>query len=224
MINPTLLTIRTKKLGVLIRSARLTCGKSLEECAKAVGVSARNLKAYEMGERSPSLPELEMLAFYLHIPLEYFWGNELLKDNGQPYVEDVQQLRQLRQRMIGTMVRKTRLEAGLSLEDVATQAGLSVERLTAYEMGEEAVPFPELEILAKIMKTSIRSLEDKNGPVGSWFHKQQMTKDFLALPDDLQSFVSKPINQPYLEVARRLSEMQADRLRSVAEILLDITL
>jgi transcriptional regulator with XRE-family HTH domain len=122
------------------------------------------------------------------------------------------------------MMRKTRLEAGLSLEDVAEEAGFSVERLKAYELGEQAVSFPELEILAKIMNTSIRAFEDKNGPVGAWFFQQQVTKDFLALPEDLQSFVSKPINQPYLEVARRLSEMQADRLRSVAEILLDITL
>ena len=37
--NPILITIRTKKLGVLIRDARLATGKSLEECAQAVGVT-----------------------------------------------------------------------------------------------------------------------------------------------------------------------------------------
>jgi hypothetical protein len=44
------------------------------------------------------------------------------------------------------------------------------------------------------------------------------------MPVDLQTFVSKPINRPYLELAQRLSEMSVDKLRSVAEGLLEITL
>ena len=64
-INPILKIIRAKKLGVLIRDAREKSGKSMEECAKAMGLSADELKAVEFGERSPSLPELEILAYYL---------------------------------------------------------------------------------------------------------------------------------------------------------------
>ena len=45
----------------------------------------------------------------------------------------------------------------------------------------------------------------------------------LEMPLDLQVFVSKPINRPYLELAIRLSEMSVDRLRAVAEGLLEIT-
>jgi hypothetical protein len=47
---------------------------------------------------------------------------------------------------------------------------------------------------------------------------------FLELPDDLQAFLTQPVNRPYLELAVRLSEMSRDKLRSVAEGLLDITL
>jgi len=43
------------------------------------------------------------------------------------------------------------------------------------------------------------------------------------MPVEMQVFVSKPINRPYLELAIRLSEMSVDRLRSVAEGLLEIT-
>lgn len=223
-MNPTLLTIRAKKLGVLIRSARWASGKSLEACASAIGVSASELEAYELGEHAPSLPELEMLAFYLQIPLEYFWGNELFRGNGHPALPDIQQLRELRQRMIGAMLRKARNQAALGLEDAAAKAGLGPEQLKAYELGEQAIPLPELESLAKALTTTISEFQDKNGPVGSWFIQQQMTRDFLDLPQELQAFVTRPINQPYLEVARRLSELQADKLRSMAEILLEITL
>jgi transcriptional regulator with XRE-family HTH domain len=224
MINPTLMTIRTKKLGVLMRSARLTCGKNLEECASAIGVSAGELNAYELGEQSPSLPEIEMLAFYLQVPLEHFWGNELLNGNGHQPQLDPQQLVALRQRMIGVLVRQARSEAGLALEEVAGQVGITPERLNAYELGEEPVPLAELEVLAKLFNTSIREFQDKNGPVGDWFVKQRIMKDFQELPAELQSFASKPVNQPYIELARRMSEMQVEKLRSVAEVLLEITL
>ena len=224
MTNPTLMTIRTKKLGVLMRSARLTCGKSLEECAKAIGVTIDDLEAYELGERAPSLPEVEMLAFYLQIPLDHFWGNELLKGNGHQAALDPAQLRSLRQRMIGALIRKARTEANLSPDALAEQAGILPEKLNAYELGEEAVPLPELEVLAKIFNASIREFQDKGGPVGSWFTKQRLLSNFQELPPELQSFASKPVNQPYLEVAKRLSEMQVEKLRDVAEVLLEITL
>lgn len=224
MMNPTLLTIRTKKLGVLMRSARLTNCKSLEECAQAIGVSVSELEAYELGEQPPSLPELEMLAFYLEIPLDYFWGNDLFKGNGHQKALDPQQLRNLRQRMIGALIRKARTEAGSSVEELAEKVNIPAERLKAFELGEEAVPLPELELLAKVFNTSIRDFQDKSGPVGSWFTKQRLMNDFQELPPELQSFVSKPVNQPYLEVAKRLSEMQVEKLRTVAEVLLEITL
>jgi hypothetical protein len=53
---------------------------------------------------------------------------------------------------------------------------------------------------------------------------QGLVEKFLELPDELQVFLTQPVNRPYLELAVRLSEMSRDKLRSVAEGLLDITL
>ena len=49
-------------------------------------------------------------------------------------------------------------------------------------------------------------------------------QQFLDLPKELQAFVCQPVNRPYLELAMKLSSMSTDKLRSVAEGLLDITL
>ena len=46
---------------------------------------------------------------------------------------------------------------------------------------------------------------------------------FLELPPEIQLFASKPVNLPYLELAMRLSELNAEKLRAVAEVLLEIT-
>jgi hypothetical protein len=53
--------------------------------------------------------------------------------------------------------------------------------------------------------------------------QQEEIRDFLQLPDEIQAFVCKPVNRPYLELALKLSNMSTDKLRSVAEGLLDIT-
>ena len=222
--NPILKTIRTKKLGVLIRDARLAKSKSLEECAQAVGVAPERFESFEFGVESPSLPELELLAYNLRIPLEHFWGNELLHKNGKPVALDASQVKTIRQKMIGALLRKARMSSELTPEAAASEADLDVEKLTAYELGELAIPIPDLEVITRIYDTSILEYKDRHGPVGAWFAEQKASQEFQELPLELQGFVCKPINRPYLELAARLSEMSVEKLRGVAEGLLEITL
>ena len=58
----TLLTIRNKKLGLLILDARRATRRSVEECADAAGVTIEQFQAFEKGKESPTLPQLELLA------------------------------------------------------------------------------------------------------------------------------------------------------------------
>lgn len=224
-INPQALTLRAKKLGALIRDARLASGLSLEECAQAIGVSSASFEAYEMGNNSPSLPELEVLAYTLDIPMEHFWEEQAISArNGAKKKLQLDQLVKLRQRMIGALIRQARMSADLSLDELATDTQIPVSALESYELGNSPVPLPHLEILSSLLNRSIRDFQDRSGPVGRWAAQQRAISDFLTLPDDLQDFVSKPINRPYLELAQRLSEMSVDKLRAVAEGLLEITL
>src|SRR3990170_1901854 len=101
--------LRTKKLGVLIRDARLAARRTPEECARAMGVSKVLLRAYEEGRRAPSLPEVESLAYYLELPMEHFWGKSVVSDDApQMQSVDLPQLAQLRQRIIGALLRQER--------------------------------------------------------------------------------------------------------------------
>ena len=172
----------------------------------------------------PSLPELEILAYTLRVPLEHFWGNERLKKNGKVVTLDADQVKTLRQKMIGALLRKVRVEGEITLETVASKTGLGLEKLEQYELGEAAIPIPELESISQVLNTSIFEFQDRHGPVGNWFVEQKASREFKDLPVDLQGFVCKPINRPYLELAIRLSEMSVEKLRSVAEGLLEITL
>ena len=216
--------IRAKKLGVLIRDARLSVGRSIPDCAAAMGVGVEVYEAFELGDQSPSLPELEFLAYYLDIPLEHFWGQETLSARLEKNRVDIQKLTIARQRVIGVLLRKARLDTDLGLDDLCAKTGISAAVIQSYELGEKSIPVPELDALAAALGYSTRHFQDQRGPIGAWMNEQRAIQDFKKLPLELQVFVSSPVNRPYLEKAQRLSEMTVDKLSAVAEGLLEITL
>ena len=87
--------------------------KTIEECARATAVSVKEFEAFEMGENSPSLPQVELLGYFLDIPLEHFWGSKsLLEAESKARDLDIQQLLSLRQAMIGAQIQQARTRAG----------------------------------------------------------------------------------------------------------------
>ncbi|HBX68483.1 MAG TPA: hypothetical protein DEH25_03620 [Chloroflexi bacterium] len=224
MVNS--LEIRAKKLGVLIRDARTRFSKESTDCAQAMGVSVEKFVAFENGEQAPSLPELEALSYFLDIPVEHFLGRKSINTNQteQSKLHQLENLLPLRNRIIGVMLRKARIEAGISFEELGKHVEVKPEQIKAFETGTFAVPLPELEMICLALNLSMREFQDQQGPIGKWALQKKSVDGFLELPPDMQQFISKPINLPYLELAQRLSEMSVDRLRSVAEGLLEITL
>ena len=219
------ITLRAKKLGILIRDARLASRRSIKECATAINVTNGVFRAYEEGRKAPSLPELETLVYYLELPIDHFWSTEAISDAPNRIDElNLPRLTDLRHRMIGALLRQERMNASLSMKSVAEQVGISTRRLKQYEMGERPIPLPELEVALKVLGGRIETFFDQGGPIGQWMTQQRAIQQFLDLSVELQNFVSQPINRPYLDLARKLSEMSTDKLRSVAEDILDITL
>jgi transcriptional regulator with XRE-family HTH domain len=226
MNNPSLyLQIRTKKLGLLIYDARLAAGKTLEECAKMTGIDPNKLNSIEKGYVAPSLPEVEILSYVFNIPTEHFWGNKTLStQKNADLSEKFQQLLSLRHRMIGANIKKKRTENSLSSNDLAEEAGFDLETFEKIENGELEITIPKLELIAKALHCPIEDFFDSKGFIGQWREDLEETQKIKSLPEDLKKFVAKPINIPYIELAIRLSELDVNRIRSVAEGLLEITL
>lgn len=225
MDSKTQITIRTKKLGLLIRDARLAARRSATECAQAVGIKSGLFRSYEEGRKSPSLPELETLVYFLDLPIDHFWGKEVRSESAPAYESlDLPKLLAVRQRKIGALLRQERMNTSISIRNLAQETGISGARIKAYELGEKAIPLPELEVLLKALGGRIESFFDRSGPIGQWLMSEEATQNFLDLPMEMRQFVALPVNRPYLELAMKLSSMSRDKLRSVAEDILDITL
>lgn len=217
--------VRSKMLGVLLRDARQAAEKTNRECAEVLGLPTSAYNAYELGQKSPSLPELELLAFFFDVPLKHFWGEQARSEQPKHNTAHLPSaaITQLRDRIIGAQLRKTRVAAKIKLKDLAEQVGLSSSRLSAYEFGERPIPLPDLEALAQRLNLNLEDLFESHGTVGEWDSTQRALERFKDMPADLRDFVTQPANEPYLRLAHKLSQMPAGKLRGIAEGLLDIT-
>jgi transcriptional regulator with XRE-family HTH domain len=213
---------RARILGVLIQDARVHAGRSAADCAQLLGMSPETFAKAERGEYIISLPELEVLAIYLDVPMAHFWGSQTL---GTPKRPDYQTLLMLRHKIIGGLLRRARLETGKSEEQLAAEASITPDELREYELGHKMVPILELERLGRALGVSLAYfVDDDRGPLGRHENEQKMRRYFNELPPDVKAFVVEPVNIGYLETAIRLSQLDVYRLRQIAEGLLDITL
>ena len=165
------------------------------------------------------------MVYYLDLPMDHFWSKEIRSDGAARSASlDLAKLMAVRQRKIGALLRQERMKASISIRNLAHETGIASARIKTYELGERAIPLPELEVLVRTLGGRIESFFDRHGPVGRWMLSEEAVQQFLEMPTELREFVALPVNRPYLELAMKLSNMSRDKLRSVAEDLLDITL
>lgn len=217
--------LRARILGVLLRDARLSHGSSVAEVADKLRVPPQTVEAWELGDQSPSLPQLEMLAYTLEIPISHFWSAKTYaaeEVEGAPI--PTEEYNQLRDRVIGVRIAVARQEAGMTPEALAKEAGLAADQLAVYEQGLASVPFPELTSLAAALRHPVSYFLEGTGQVGRWLALQEEYARFSGLPDELRAFVAQPVNQPFIEIAMKLAKMPLQELRTVGEKILDITL
>lgn len=212
---------RARYLGTLIAEARENAGLLAGDCAQALGMPAEAYELVEQGELPLSLPQLEVLAMVLKVPMAYFWRGEQLTE--APEI-DFASYMALRQRIVGVSLRQARLDAGWSVEQLADEAGLPPAQVEAFERGDEPIPYLVLDSLVDLLDASLNDFTlEHDGPLGRHERTLARRQSFADLPEDVQVFVAEPGNLIYLQTAMRLSAMDVDRLRAIAEGILDIT-
>ncbi len=215
--------IRARMIGVLIRDARIDAGRSLDDCAQALDVEAAQVEAWEFGDATPTLPQLEILAAYLDVPVSHFWGSNTLERERTSHGAQADYLA-LRDRMIGLMLRQAREEQGLSLDALSAASGIPVERVSRYELGELPLPVHELTVLANNVRKNLSYFLESSSYVGELLSMREEWKRFSGMPEELRKFAANPLNAGFLEIAMVLSELPADRLRRIGESMLNITM
>lgn len=220
-----LYALRARMLGVLVRDARVASGYAVEDIADTVNVSVDTVVNWEFGREVPSLPQLELLAYFLQIPVSHFWGSETLLEQQTRRGIDGDEYQAVRNHMIGIMLRTQREALQWTVEQVAEAIGLdNSEVLVLYEQGRVPVPMTVIVALASVLKVNLSYFLEDTGRIATFFEVREALKAFEDMPEDIREFVSKPSNQAYIRVAMSLAHMPTEALRALAEGLLDITL
>jgi len=216
--------IRAKMLGVLMRDARLNAARTLEDCARLLNVAPQQVEQWEFGDTVPSLPQLELLAYYLDVPVSHFWGMETINKGDADKSGMQPEYIRLRNRMIGAMLRQAREEAGLSLEELGETTGIHPGTINAYEMGDSEPPVHELSVLASGVRKNLDYFQESTSQIGELLAMRKAWQHFSDLPEDVREFAANPVNVGFIHIAVMLSQMPSDRLREVGASILDITM
>ena len=102
--------------------------------------------------------------------------------------------------------------------------GLTVEQIQQYESGDIAIPMHELSVLANAVDKRMEYFLESSGHIGELLAMREEWKHFAELPDDIREFAANPLNIGFIEIAVMLSQMPAEKLRSVGRSIIDITL
>ncbi len=218
------LAIRNKILGALLKHARLRAGRLPDEYAEVFGCSEDDILRRESGETPITLSELEVWAHLSGVPVSFFWNEHALPQRRE-VDKPVQPVMQIRRKMVGVLLRQSRLIAARSPEDLAREIGVTPEYLEACEAGREELSVAQLELAAEACGVPIAQFFDEDLFAPSEEERRMRDLHRLdELPPDLREFVLKPSNVLYLKIAKQISSLSADTLREIAETLLDITL
>lgn len=218
--------VKARILGILLADARRASGHNEEEVADLLDLTPGEYRALEAGDAMPSLPQLEVMAYFFNVPVSHFWGGDTLpvKRQESRVRERIPAILALRDRILGVQLQQLREQANLSVADLADQTSLDAKRIRDAERGRISLPLDELEALTQSMQGRLSELVDGHGPVGQQLQAKEDFEQFASLPAELRSFVLQPINRSYLDLAARLSEMDVEKLRGIAEAILEITL
>ena len=218
------LEVRARLLGALLRDAREHADRSTDECAAVLGLDEADYVAFETGEDSPSLPQVELLAYYLDVPVSHFLGDALIVDQpGLRAATPGPEITELRDRILAVRLMQARIETARSVAELSVAIGIDEEMLAGFEAGDAPIPVPVLEPWCRELNLRIEDLSEPGGVIGAWQTRMRQADLLQHLPPELREFVARPVNAPYLRLAEKLSRLSTAELREIAATLLDIT-
>lgn len=216
-----LLAEQSAILGVRLHEERAASDITLDQAAAQIGVSPEMIERIENGETAPSLPELELLAYLYRVPLKKLLGAAEMTEAPVRIKEDKKNaFLLLRTRIIASTLKQARLAVDISLDDLSTRLDVPLNTLEEYEAGTLPIPQPLLSTLCAELGVEMESLISPLTPKTKTSENEVSS---TGLDSQLNEFVTNPANLPYIYLARKLSTLDAAKLREIAENLLEIT-
>jgi len=197
---PRYYELRNRMLGIQIKKNRYQQNQSVEQLAQVCEITPSDLETYENGQTPIPLPLFLKISEVLHLPYERIQPAESISPV-EIEVPPVVQPDEILQQLVP--------EPTMATESDFVEPPITQSDANPIPQGPEPV----------VLNETIPVLTEENIP-----SLQSLIEEFPGISDELREFITKPVNVPYLELAMRLSRMDAKKLRDIAESLLEITL
>lgn len=200
-----------------LQKAREFRGISLKDSSRLLGIPANKLANYEKGKYIPPLNEVEALSYIYSVPLAALFSPEDYPDIFKiPNAAQLNQLLQIRKRIISTSLQIAHDKTGKPLREIAKLAGISSPKLKRFLQGEIDIPFNDLQRIARVLELDLNTLIDSESPIGQWQVLQQKKITYANLPENARDFLNKKENWPYMEVVEKMRALESGKLESIA--------
>jgi transcriptional regulator with XRE-family HTH domain len=197
---PRYYEIRNRMLGIQIKKNRYQQNQSVEQLAQLCEIPTSDMETYETGQTPIPLPRFLKISEVLHLPYERI----------QP-AGDISPV----ELEVPPVIQPDEIPQQLEPEPaMAAESDLVEPPITQ----SDANPLPQ-EPEPVAMNDRIPVVLDENIQI-----PESVLEEVPGISKELREFISKPVNVPFLELAMKLSRMDAKKLRDIAESLLEITL
>ena len=208
----------TDNLAEGLKKAREFRGITVKDCCSLLGIPTNKLQNYENGKYVPSLAELEALSYIYSVPLTALFNpGEFPEIFKVPVADQLQQLLQIRKRIISTTLQIAFEKTGKSLKEISKMAGLSVSKYKHFLGGEIDIPFNDLQRIASGLDLDLNTLMDSESQIGQWQEFQKKKIAFAKLPDNARAFLTHKENWPYMDVVEKMKKLEPRKLETLAE-------
>ena len=129
-----------------IQHIRIIKQRTIDDCATFLKLSNDDYLKFEHGELNLSLPEIELLAAFLDVPVRAFFQSQPGKlDQLANLAEDIQpKYKELRHKMVSSIILSNRKETGLTHQQLHDATQIPLEHLESYEKAGTPIPLHHL--------------------------------------------------------------------------------
>jgi len=206
-----------------IRRIRKTLQRSIHDCASILEISKEQYLGFEQGTHSLSLPDIEILAFYLGTPVnELFEDHSPREDQLSLLKDNVRfQYRQLREKMIRTKLVIELQQAELSFENIHKTTLIPLDALKAYEIGQAVIPVEHLQQISECLGKPLSIFFSDNLGLSEDLNPEQRADNWeQEFPEGDSVRTSEP-EEPYSQLMEALKKIPKEDQAQIAKILLN---
>ncbi len=217
-----------EKIVERIKQIRKLKNRSLHDCAKVLNIPKERYHHFEEGNGVLSLPELELLAIFLEVPMQsLFQDSDLELDQAALLSEEKMPVyKNLRDKMIRTKLNLEMENKGISVENLNDKTGIAMQTLKSYQENGESIPFDHLTRITELLGIPINSLlqntfesdqevmKEKNQEQAQWQPKYQDNREMSVEEETPHMVLLQAVKRLSIKDQAEIAKLLLEKLKA----------